>query len=307
MAETLRKIFVTRHSELRVPWRLLLFLVLASLGLLLWYALAGTFSWYHVEAEAVAYVLAIGGATYFMVRVVNRKPFKAVGLDWSRGGRREFGLGCLFGVLMMAGIFIIEQELGYASTTSRGLTVLESVFVLLRGAAYFAIAALVEELLFRGYPFQTLMHGVTFLPAMLLFSAVFAAAHAENPHITTLAFINIGLAGVWLSFAYLKTRTLWLPLGLHFSWNFSQTVLFSFPTSGLDMSGRNLFITTQRGPIWVTGGEFGPEGGLLATAAIVLCAGFILKSSLVRRREAVVTLDSIEDLLPGGNGKGQKR
>lgn len=307
MVAIVRQIFLTRHSELRVAWRLVVFLVLVSVGILCLYVLAWALSWHDAEAEASALALALVGATFCMVRVVNRKPFKAVGLDWSRGGGREFGLGCLLGLLMMAGIFIVEHALGYASIASRGLTVLESVTILLRGAVLFAIAALAEELLFRGYAFQTLMYGITFLPAMLLFSALFAAAHYANPHTTTLAFVNIGLAGIWLSFAYLKTRTLWLPFGLHFSWNYCQTVLFSFPTSGFEMSGRQLLVTTQSGPVWLTGGEFGPEGGVLATVAIVLCTGYVLKSSMVRRREVVVTLDTIEDLLPGGNGKGQMK
>jgi hypothetical protein len=65
-----------------------------------------------------------------------------------------------------------------------------------------------------------------------------------------------------------------------------------------------LFSVIQQGPDWVTGGSFGPEGGVLATIAIVLCTGHLLKSSLYRRQQGVITLDSMEDLLPAGEREG---
>ena len=70
-------------------------------------------------------------------------------------------------------------------------------------------------------------------------SALFGLAHIRNPHATILSTANVLLAGVWLSFAYLKTRSLWLPFGLHLSWNFAQTTVYAFPTSSFAFAERS--------------------------------------------------------------------
>jgi membrane protease YdiL (CAAX protease family) len=109
--------------------------------------------------------------------------------------------------------------------------------------------------------------------------------------------VNIGCAGVLFSVAYMKTRSLWLPFGIHFAWNFSQTTIYGFPTSGLDPTLHSLIRLTQSGPAWIVGGGFGPEGGVLATLALILGAWYVLKAPYLRAPEGIVTLDSIEDLI----------
>ena len=96
-----------------------------------------------------------------------------------------------------------------------------------------------------------------------------------------------------------STRSLWLPFGLHWGWNFSLTTLFSLPTSGMGFPDRQLFMLEQSGPGWLTGGAFGPEGGALATVALVACPWHILKSKLYAAPEGIITLDSLEDLVRG--------
>jgi len=304
MTDILRNIFLTRHGDLRVVWRMMLFLLIASTV-----ALAGGFliQAVSVQSEAAVMILALGSvalATLVMTRFVNRKPFTAVGLALHPGVVRDFSMGCLLGFLMMAGIFAVEYGLGFVSVAWRGLGPVDLLKIGGGSALLFALSALFEELAFRGYLFQTLMQGITFLPATLVFSVFFALAHTGNPNTTVLAIINVGLAGAWLSFAYMKTRSLWLPIGLHLSWNFSQTTVFSFPTSGIEFSGRSLLELSQSGPDWITGGKFGPEGGILATLALVLCIAHVLKSSMYRTPEGFVTLDSLEDILPVDGGKG---
>lgn len=232
-----------------------------------------------------------------MARVVNHKPFGAIGLSLHPGAPRELGLGCLLGFLMMAGVFAVEYPLGYASLGWRGLSLSRSLLVLLSSGIYFVIGGVFEELLFRGYLFQTLMQAVTFLPAVVVMAVLFVFAHVWNPHVTLLGLVNVALAAVWLSFAYLKTRSLWLPIGLHCSWNFTQTVIFSFPTSGIESDGHSLASLVQSGPEAITGGAFGPEGGVLATLSLVVCTWYILKSKVFEAPEGIVTLDSVEDLL----------
>lgn len=291
-------IFCDRHNELRVGWRLLLFLVLMSgMGLgvfsLLPHALATT----PVVSSMVPFVVVLL-VTWALTRLVNHKPLSAVGLWVHRQSGREFGIGLLLGFLMMSGIAIIEVLLGTVHLTWRGLGPGEVTGALGLSLVTFAFSAMFEELLFRGYLFQTLMQGVTFLPALIIMSVLFGIAHAQNPGATVLSTANVVLAGIWLSFAYLKTRSLWLPFGLHLSWNFSQTSVYSFPTSGFAFNDRRLFYSSQSGPEWLTGGDFGPEGGILATIALIAATWYILKAPYLNAPKGIVTLDSVEDILP---------
>jgi membrane protease YdiL (CAAX protease family) len=255
---------------------------------------------------AAVFLVSTVLATFVLTRFVNRKPFSAVGLGIVPGMGHDFGMGCLLGFLMVGAIYAIESWLGYIGLGWRGFSLGEALWILVRAAAFFAVSTLAEELLFRGYLFQTLVQALTFLPALLVFVVLFALGHVNNPNATGFALVNSGLAGVWFSFAYQKTRSLWLPFGLHFSWNFSQTTLFSFPTSGMDFPDRQLFSSVQTGPDWLTGGAYGPEGGMLCTLALIVCTAYILKSNDYTAQSGAITLDSIEDLLMPGDGSAGK-
>jgi hypothetical protein len=304
MNDLLRSVFLDRHGDLRVVWRILAFLVLLSAfsaAAVAPIVLSGVKT---QDLAGIGIVLAILGASFAMTRYVNRKPIAAIGLWANRRALRDAGAGVGIGVAMMAGIFVAELLLGYASPVWQGFSPGQAGLALLRLGAAFAVAAVLEELLFRGYAFQTLMQGITFVPAMVVLSLLFALAHAQNPNVTVIGLCNVALAGMWLSFAYLKTRGLWLPIGLHFGWNFAQTGLFGFPTSGGQFSGLRPIITEQSGPEWVTGGAFGPEGGVLATVALIAGTWYLLKSEAFAAPPGVVTLESIEDLLRSRDESG---
>jgi membrane protease YdiL (CAAX protease family) len=303
MISILRLVFLTRHGDVRTVWRLFTFLLLGSLVLLGLGAPAIAAGIAGPYVDVVIALAAAGTATFVMTRFINRKPFSAVGVALKPTIAREFGLGVLLGFLMMAGIFLLLLGLGYVTLEWRGASLQECVLIECEAVVLFGLAAFFEEFTFRGYLFQTLIQGITFLPATILFAAAFAGAHAWNPHTAPLALVNIALAGIWLSVAYMKTRRLWLPFGLHFSWNFAQTSVFGLPTSGIDPVGRSLVHAVVSGPAWVTGGQFGPEGGVLASVAIILCTAHILKSGMYRVPERIVTLDSLEDLLPRDGGE----
>jgi len=285
-----------RHGELRAAWRIVAYagLVLPVMGGGL-AALRAAGSSVQL-AEKCVLLAAAFAPTWVMMRFVNRKPVRAVGLWMHAGALRDIGAGCLLGFLMMAGIAAVLGALGEATFTRAAAGAAEAAAGAGISALAFACGAMAEELLFRGYPFQTLIQAVTFLPATAIGAALFALAHGANPGVTPLATANIALAGILFSFAYMKTRSLWLPAGIHFAWNFSQGALFGFPTSGIRTDG--LLRADVTGPAWIDGGEFGPEGGVLATIALLACIWYILKAPFVKTAEGIVTLDSIEDLLP---------
>jgi hypothetical protein len=82
--------------------------------------------------------------------------------------------------------------------------------------------------------------------------------------------------------------------------------LFGFPTSGIRFGRYRVFDIIQQGPEWITGGAFGPEGGALATTALVACTWYILKSEYLKAPEGIVTLDSVEDLLRKTEATGEQ-
>ncbi len=291
-----REAFVSRHGELRSGWRALVFVLLAG-GIA--FSLQAALSPLRGKVDILGpliFLISTLLASLIMTRYVNRKPFTAIGLHIQSSMLRDFGNGFTQGLVMMSGVFVIEYSLGYAHLTWRSLELLGLVGIVAYGLVFFSIAAFAEEVLFRGYLFQTFVQGMTFLPAMIIMALFFAFAHRSNPNQTAFGLINVSLAAIWLSIAYMKTRSLWLPFGLHVSWNYSQTVIYSFPTSGIDFTKFQLGETVQSGPEWITGGAFGPEGGALATLMLILSTWYILKSRTLSAPEGIITLDSIEDL-----------
>jgi len=304
MSLNIRSFFLDRSGEVRAGWRIVLFMVaVLILGVLLIEPLSllpGSLSF-----MGNVLILAAGlGATWVATKFLNRKPFTAVGLALYDRTPRDFGAGCLLGFLMMTGIFLIELGLGYAVPAWRDLSPLDAVWVATGSLAWFGAGALGEEVLFRGYAFQTLIQALTFLPATILMAIIFALAHVQNPNVTLLSLTNVALAGLLFSIAYMKTRSLWLPFGLHMSWNFSQTTLYGFPTSGIADASRSFVVLKQSGPDWVVGGPFGPEGGILATFALIVCTWYILKAGYMNAPEGIITLDSVEDLVPPRRATG---
>ena len=139
--------------------------------------------------------------------------------------------------------------------------------------AIFGLVGWNEELLFRGYYLQNLADGIK-MPLAVLFSSLwFASGHMVNPGFGWQAFVGLSLAGLVLAYPYLCTHQLWLSIGLHIGWNFFEGTIFGFPVSGL-----NLFRLVEQevsGPVLLSGGDFGPEAGLVLIPAALLMMGLV--------------------------------
>src|SRR5205809_2171389 len=132
------------------------------------------------------------------------------------------------------------------------------------------LAALWEELTFRGLPLRLLADALGPVAAMLVLALGFGIAHARNPHAGFLSTVNVALAAIWLSFAFFSPGGMALAWGLHFGWNAGLALLFDPPVRGYTFH----VPAVEYHPgtvVWVDGGAFGPEGGVVAT--IVLCTG----------------------------------
>ncbi|MEU0792197.1 type II CAAX endopeptidase family protein [Amycolatopsis sp. NPDC005961] len=151
-----------------------------------------------------------------------------------------------------------------------------------------AAAAVTEELLFRGILFRFVEGRIGTWAALTLTGLLFGLSHLFNAHATLWGAIAIAVeAGGMLAAAYAATRNLWVPIGLHFAWNFAEGGLFGTQVSGTD-APKGLLDGVMSGPTAISGGEFGPEGSVYAVlAGIVVTTVFMV---LARRRGNIVPL-----------------
>jgi membrane protease YdiL (CAAX protease family) len=141
---------------------------------------------------------------------------------------------------------------------------------LLAEAAFFALAALAEEIAFRGYGFQRFAHAVGPLGAALGFAAFYAIVQSLLPGSSHASVAVAVVFSLLLSTAYLRTRALWLSWGLNFGWKASRALLFGLAVSGVN-SHSPVVQGDPMGPFWITGGAFGLEGSWI-TFVVLLAA-----------------------------------
>lgn len=203
-------------------------------------------------------------------------PFSALGASpighWLRnlivglvGGGLTFVAAVGIGILT-GGLSFSLNPAGFGSITT----------TLLLSLAIFAAAAAFEEALFRGYILQTFARSGLAWPAIFATSIIFGAVHLGNPGANWISSANTALAGVWFGVAYLKSQDLWLPFGLHLAWNWSQGSIFGVEVSGLtDIVKAPLMREMDLGPVWLTGGDYGIEGGIATTVALIVSTAAI--------------------------------
>jgi len=189
-----------------------------------------------------------------------RTPLKSMGLIRRATALREFSIGAALG---WGGMVVCVLPIAlFGGMTITFWTGPKQFGLLFIDLATLSVAALAEEIAFRGYPFQRLIEATGPTLATLIMSATFGLVHLGNPDSTLASTVVTVLAGWLFALAYLRTRALWLPWGLHFAWNVSMGLLFGLPVSGL----RNfspVISTNVHGPLWLTGDGYGPEGSLI--------------------------------------------
>jgi membrane protease YdiL (CAAX protease family) len=197
---------------------------------------------------------------------LSRLRFVDLGLPGGVPALRQLTTGGLVGVGVLGAVVLTLVAFGWLTWEADG-TQGSAVLAAMRLVGVLLGAAFVEELLFRGYPFQVLERRFGTIAALLVTSVAFSVAHLLNPAAALLPLINIGLAGLLLGVAYVKTRSLWFATGVHTGWNWIMAVS-ELSVSGLDF-GMPGFEPVLNGPHLATGGAFGPEGSLLVTLASV--------------------------------------
>ncbi len=264
--------------HVRPIWRTLIYLFLAVVAMQLAQRAALRLAWGAPQFAALALSRALMSLlllieAWMMCAAFDQRSFRSLGLWFYRGWWGEAGHGVLIGAGLIAAVaapLVVGKQYVYGSApTGSGLTPPAETAV---AAVILLLAAAFEEILYRGYAFQRLVDSVGRLGGVFVLSALFGAAHLQNPgHPTALSTANTALAGVLLAAAYLKTRGLWMPIGLHWAWNFLMGPVLGMPVSGARFAGVPLRGEAV-GPVWLSGGSYGPEGSILLTVA---CAGAI--------------------------------
>jgi len=241
----------------------------------------------------LVYVMGNAGLlllAWLFLHLFDRRSFRALGFWFYPGWGREVLAGAGIGLgLIVVGVLsaVALRATLFHGASEMHPAVLGGVFKI---AVLLLFAAANEEFLFRGYAFQRLVDSVGAIWAVGITSVLFGVAHLFNPSPTPLSTANTALAGVLLSLAYLKTRALWLPTGLHWAWNFTMGPVLGLPVSGLNIKP-TLLRAESTGPAWLTGGAYGPEGGIVMT---VVCVAVVI---WLARTRAVAPSPAMQEVL----------
>lgn len=194
---------------------------------------------------------------------------------------RNLGLGLAAGLAVFSVAVAVAAVLGIYRVVGQGD--LSGLLPALLAAAIFP--AVSEELVFRGILFRWIEEWGGSWIALLVTSILFGSAHLMNPHATPIAALGIALeAGVMLGAAYMLTRSLWLPMGLHAAWNFAQGEIYDIPVSGTNVHG--MVDARLSGPPLLTGNGFGLEASLIAIVVATLFGLWLLRLA-IRKGELV--------------------
>lgn len=151
-----------------------------------------------------------------------------------------------------------------------------------------------EEICFRGYAFQTLLASCGPFATIIPVGVIFAVLHNGNPNAATLGIVNTAGFGILFGYAYWRSRDLWLPIGLHFGWNFTLP-LFGANVSGLRMNVTGYEMSWSAGKLW-SGGEYGPEASVLTSAVVLVLLVYLWKAP-IRRQISRITDPPTESLV----------
>ena len=217
-------------------------------------------------------------ATTLAMRLLDRRPVREVGLQGPpRVAVGEFLKGCLFAAALIAAadvVIIVFTPLYHRPGSGVPWRELLTIYI---------AAALHEELVFRGYPFQKIWrrHRVA---GIVISSLIFAFLHAGNSGVTMLALVNVALGGVLLAVAWERFERLWFPIGIHLAWNVASGPVLGYGVSGFETEA-TLVRTDGSGVQSLTGGEFGIEGSAVMTLAELIGVALLLKKNAEKRRK----------------------
>lgn len=292
--------FYNSAGRLRSVWRLAIFTAVYlaaataafaasdfALRLLLpretyrWLAVESGWGWIFQSASLFVPAALVGwGCAY----VLEELPWRSLGWALHKGWLRDTLFGLVVGGASICLAALIGVAVGgYGLTFNGGVDGAALLRTFVFSGLVFLLGAAAEEMLFRGYPLQTLLRSWPLWAALVPVSVPFALVHLANPNVAPrFTFVNTLLAGAWLGVAYWRTRSLWFPLGVHAGWNWVQGAALGSPVSGITkITPDPLLRFADAGPHWLGGGAYGIEGGAACTLALLLSTLFVWRTRLL--------------------------
>jgi membrane protease YdiL (CAAX protease family) len=261
------KLFKTSAGNLRNIWWVgIFFLVLAAIT----FPVILLSQQYHWEITIAQQALIVVAASWIS-QLLRKRPLTEITGRFNFIWAKDLVRGILIGAILMFLPALVLYLGGWVNFEIQPINAKASLIA----TAVFVSVAVAEEFLFRGFIFQRLIGSMGVWPAQLIIAAYFLLIHINNPGmhgtIKLLASVNIFIASLLFGFAFIKTKSLAMPLGIHFMANWVQGTLLGFGVSGNDEAGilKPHFVEA---PAWLTGGTFGLEASLPGLVSLVIIA-----------------------------------
>jgi membrane protease YdiL (CAAX protease family) len=234
---------------------------------------------------ATAGLVSAAFASWLCLRVFEDLPVAALGLWWNRASADNLAAGLAGGIGSACLVLVPPLLLGVAHIEFTGPFDWSGMAF---ATVFLAVGAIGEELLCRGYAFQIPMSRLGPIGTVLPMGVLFGLLHARNPHATWFGIANTAGFGMLFGYAYVRSRDLWLPIGLHFGWN------FTLPLFGANLSGINIInevvghrMVWTAGDLW-SGGAYGPEASVLTTGVLLAVLVYLWKAPIRRQHSPIV-------------------
>lgn len=278
------KIFENRFGHLRAGWRIFIYIALVVIISKLLDLFENSFLliqgdhlsdyallWNRFVSKSLQ-LLAVFMPGIVLLKWVDKRPIALLGIGFYKGTLKELSTGMLMGLILMPLSISILWLTGVATFSFNGFS-MDLLLYLLSVLGIFIISAAYEEILFRGYIFQSLIEGSNFWITLGIYSLLFGAAHLSNEGITIFSIVVTVISGVFLGVVYFKTRALWMCIGVHFIWNWTMAPLFGMGLSDSKFLRRSLFTYQPSESLFINGQDVMSEiilGVLLIALTIYL-------------------------------------
>jgi membrane protease YdiL (CAAX protease family) len=266
---------------LRAGWRFAIYLAAFFALLFLISFVTKPFLHLHPHQKPPVWVFLLGELDSLVAAIIpalvmarlERRPFGIYGLPSGRAFGKQFWLGVVWGICAISLLLAVMRSVGvfyFGGLALHGVRILK--FAGFWGVL-FLVVGLFEEFITRGYTQFILARGMGFWPAAVLLSTAFGAIHLGNAGEAWAGALGAAFIGLFFCLTLRRMGTLWFAVGMHASWDWGESFLYSVPDSGQVAPG-HLLSSSFHGAPWLTGGSVGPEGSVFVF--IVIAAMWML-------------------------------
>ena len=220
-----------------------------------------------IVSECVVTFIVLAAA--WIMSLIEKRPFGEYGMPLSEAFGKRFWEGMLWGIVtisLVIGLIAAVGAYSFGPLALAGSAIFRNAVLWLIG---FFLVGVFEEFAFRGYMQYTLGSGIGFWPAAAILSALFAAVHLNNPGEGIVGALSVVVIAIFFCLTLRRTGNLWFAIGLHCSFDWGETFVYSVPNSGTTTAGA-LSHSSLHGARWITGGAVGPEGSIFCFLCVAL-------------------------------------